>query len=144
MSLWSLASNASVWRGYDYYKQGKVVSYEMLSDGVYEGYIQGSTDDPYHTVIDVEHPRKSHCNCPFAEGRRVICKHMVALLFTVFPKEADAFMDAVEESEKEEEFWRQEHYKELEHFVKGLKKDELQRELLIALIELEERDGRYW
>ncbi len=24
--------------------------------------------------------RKSKCNCPHADGRRVICKHMIALL----------------------------------------------------------------
>ena len=26
------------------------------------------------------------CNCPFAEGRRVICKHMVALDLGIFPE----------------------------------------------------------
>jgi uncharacterized Zn finger protein len=72
MSIWSLASNASVWRGYDYYKQGKVISYKTLGDEIYESFIRGSVDTLYHTVIDVAHPRKSHCDCPFAEGKRVI------------------------------------------------------------------------
>jgi hypothetical protein len=27
MRLWSLASNTSLWHGYDYYKKGKVSSY---------------------------------------------------------------------------------------------------------------------
>ena len=58
---------------------------------------------PYRTIIDVLHPRKSQCNCPFADGRRVICKHMVALLFTELPNEAEAYMLEIEESEKEEE-----------------------------------------
>ncbi|NMB97839.1 MAG: hypothetical protein GYA02_14710 [Clostridiaceae bacterium] len=39
-------------------------------------------------MINIVHPRKSKCNCPHADGRRVICKHMIALYFTVFPKEA--------------------------------------------------------
>lgn len=57
---------------------------------------------------------------------------------------AFAFMRAVEEPEKAEEFRIQEHYRELERFVKSLKKDELQRRLLEAMIELEKRENRYW
>ena len=144
MSIWSCASNDSVWRGYDYYKQGIVSSYKKLDDGIYMSYIKGSADDPYCTVIDIAHPRKSHCNCPFAAGRRVICKHMVALLFTVLPSEVEAFLNAVEESEKEAERWQQEHYAEMERYVKSLTKDELQHELLNAMIELEEQSRRYW
>lgn len=144
MSIWSLSSNASCWRGYDLYTKGKVTSYAKIGEHVYESFIQGSADEPYHTVIDVDHPRRSHCDCPFAEGRRVICKHMVALHFTIFPSEAEAFMQEVEESEREEERRAQEHRDDLERYVKSLKKDELQRQLLDALLELEERDRRYW
>ena len=144
MSIWSLASNASAWRGYEYYKQNRVELYEKLSDGIYECRIQGSDDNPYHTIIDVAHPRKSRCNCPFADGRRVMCKHMVALLFAVHPREAEAYMEEIEESEKEEERYRQEHYREIERYVKSLKKDELQEQLFNALIELEDRRSRYW
>ena len=116
----------------------------MLSDGVYESRIQGTATEPYHTIIDITHPRKSQCDCPFAKDRRVICKHMVALHFTVFPSEADAFLREVEESERAEERRVQEHYKELERYVKSLKKDELQRQLYDALLEIEERNSRYW
>lgn len=118
--------------------------YDVMSAVAYESRIQGTANEPYHTVINTEHPRKSHCNCPFAKDRRVICRHMVALLFTIFPGEADAFMREVKESEQEEQRWREEHYQEMEHRIKGLKKEELQRELLSALIELEERERRYW
>ena len=144
MSIWTLASNDSAWRGYDYYKQGIVTAYEKLDKGIYKSHIKGSADVPYCTIIDVAHPRKSSCDCPFAKGRRVMCKHMVALLFTVIPSEADAFMHEVEESEKEAELALQEHYKELERYVKSLKKEELQRELLDALIEIHENRKRYW
>ena len=143
MSIWSLASNASAWRGYEYYEQGKITSYKKLDDETYESHIKGSTDVLYHTVINIAHPRMSHCDCPFAKDRRVMCKHMVALLFTVSPDEAKAYIHEVEESEEEEERWRQEHYAELERYVKSLKKNELQDELVNALIELEERDNRY-
>jgi len=143
MSLLSLASNASAWRGYEYYTQGKVKVYQKLCDEIYECYIEGSSATPYHTVINVAHPRQSHCDCPHAKDRKIICKHMVALLFTVFPEEAERYIQEIEESEGEEERRIQEYYKELEHYVKGLKKKELQHELLNALIELEERGRRY-
>ena len=144
MSFWSSASGASIWRGYDYFKEGKVEAYEQLAENIFESRIQGSAEDPYHTVIDIEHPKRSHCDCPFAKDRRVVCKHMVALCFTAFPSEADAFLREVKEPKKEEERRQQEHYKELERYVKSLKKDELQKQLYKALLELEERNNRYW
>ena len=144
MSLWSMASNASAWRGYDYYREGKVESFAKVAEGVYESFVEGSAITPYHTVINISHPRKSHCDCPFAKDTRKICKHMVALLFTVNPDEAEAFMNEVEESRKAAERWQQERYSEMERYVKSLKKDELQQQLYNALIELEERNNRYW
>ena len=144
MSIWSIASNASAWRGYEYYQQGKVTSYTTLCDDVFESYIQGSADAPYHTVINISHPRNSQCNCPFAKDRRVACKHMVALLFSVRPSEAEAYMRAIEESEMEYERWRQEHYRDIEQYVRDLSKDDLRNQLVNALIELDERGDRYW
>lgn len=144
MSFWSLASNRSLSRGYDCHEEGKVTTYEKIADGTFESYIEGSAAQPYHTVINVTHPRQSHCDCPFAEGRRVICKHMVALYFAVFPDEVNDVLEAWEEGEREEERRQQEHYKDLERYVKGLKKEELQQKLYDALLELEERDNRYW
>ena len=122
---------------------GKVEAYEQLAENIFESRIQGSAEDPYHTVIDIEHPKRSHCDCPFAKDRRVVCKHMVALCFTAFPSEADAFLREVKEPKKEEERRQQEHYKEIERYVKSLKKDELQKQLYNALLELEERNNRY-
>ena len=46
--------------------------------------------------LNIEHPRSSTCNCPFAEDRRVICKHVVATYFEAVPGSA-------EDSEKEQE-----------------------------------------
>ena len=40
----------------------------------------------YHVTINREHPRSSTCDCPYAKGRKVVCKHMIALLFTAEPK----------------------------------------------------------
>ena len=84
MSILNSASSRSVYRGYDYYKNGNVISYIQLSDFEYEGDVQGTNKEPYHVMINTKHPKSSSCVCPFANGN-TICKHMVALFFAVSP-----------------------------------------------------------
>ena len=79
MGLIEIASNNAVWRRMDYYNNKKVVSWKTFKNGVYEGMVSGSESNMYTVHIDTEHPGKSFCNCPFADGRRVVCKHMIAL-----------------------------------------------------------------
>jgi len=93
----------------------------------------------YEVKIDKLHPKKSTCNCPFADGRRVVCKHMIALYFTAEPKAASDFLKEVENWEAEEEEREQKHYEDLKKYVKSLSKTELQDQLLNALVELEEK-----
>ena len=119
MGLIEIASGDSVWRGMDYYENHKVVSWKL-------------------------HPRKSICNCAFAEGRRVVCKHMIALYFTSEPEAAKDFLKQAEEWEREEEERVKRHYEDLRKYVKSLSKAELQERLYNALVELEERRNRYW
>lgn len=137
MGLIELASGNSVWRGLDYYERKKIVSWEKTGEHTYSGKVSGSNGETYDVLIDKEHPRKSKCNCPFADGRRVICKHMIGLLFTVEPKQATDFLKAVEEYEAEEELREQQHYEDLKEYVYSLSKAELQQLYLDALIELE-------
>ena len=80
----------------------------------------------------------------FAEGRRIICKHMIALLFTAEPKAAKDFLRQVEEWEQEEKERERLHYKELSEYVNSLSKKELQERLYDALVELEDIRNRYW
>lgn len=138
MGLIEIASGKSVWRGMDYYNNKKVISWEKTGDGAYSGIVSGSEDSIYNVHIDKEHPRKSTCNCPFADGRRVVCKHMVALYFTAEPKAAEDFLKKVEEWKAEELEREEQHYEDLERYVKMLSKAELQEQLLDALIQLEE------
>ena len=138
MGLIEIASSNSVWRGMDYYNNKKVVSWKPSGTGVYEGVISGSEDNIYTVHIDTEHPRKSSCNCPFAEGRRVVCKHMIALYFTAEPEVAENFLKEVEKWEAEEEEREQQHYEDLKKYVNSLSKKELQEQLLDALVEIEE------
>lgn len=144
MGLIETASGNSVWRGMDYYENKKVVSFKKLDDGIYAGVVSGSEGRVYNVHVETMHPRKSICNCPFAEGRRVVCKHMIALYFTAEPKAAEDFLKQVEEWEKEEEEQERQHYVELRRYVNSLTKAELQDRLYDALVELEDIHDRYW
>lgn len=143
MGLIEIASGNSVWRGMDYYNNKKVVSWDSSEAGVYDGKVSGSGNNTYTVHIDTIHPRKSVCNCPFADGRRVVCKHMIALYFTAEPKAAEDFLKEVEKWEAEEEVREQQHYEDMKEYVESLSKTELQERLLEALLELEERRN-YW
>lgn len=143
MGLVEIASAKSVWRGMDYYNNKKVVSWEISGTECYDGEVSGNEGNTYTVHIDKGHPRKSTCSCPFAEGRRVVCKHMIALYFTAEPKAAKDFLKQVKEWEAEEEVREQQHYEDLKKYVKSLSKSELQDQLLNALVQLEERN-RYW
>lgn len=143
MGLIEIASGQSVWRGMDYYNNKKVVSWKKSGTDTYDGIVSGSEGNTYTVHIDKAHPRKSVCNCPFADGRRVICKHMIALYFTAEPKAADDFLKEVEKWEAEEEEREQQHYEDLKKYVKSLSKTELQERLLDALVELEESRDYY-
>ena len=139
-----MASDNSVWRGMDYYERKMVCSWKKSGEEAYDGVISGSEGNKYSVHIDKVHPRKSSCNCPFAEGRRVICKHMIALLFTAEPKTAEDFLRQVEKWEQEEKERERLHYKELREYVNSLSKKELQERLYEALVELEDIRNRYW
>lgn len=143
MGLIEVASGNSVWRGMDYFNDKKVETWTASGEGIYDGVVSGSGDNKYIVHIDKIHPRKSTCNCPFADGRRVVCKHMIALYFTAEPQAAVDFMKEVEQWEAEEELREQEHYEDLRQYIKSLTKAELQEQLLDALVQLEERRN-YW
>lgn len=143
MSIMSSASGASLWRGYEYYKSEKVKAISKTTEDEYEGLVSGSRKKPYNVKINVAHIRQSKCNCPHADGKRIICKHMVALYFTAFPKEADNYIKEVEAYEHAEEKRQKEHYAEVKKYVYSLSKEELRQELINNIIESEE-NRRYW
>lgn len=142
MSILSSASGASAWRGYEYYTEKRVTSVVQTEDDIYEGEVMGTSPAPYHVKINTAHIRQFKCNCPHADGTRRICKHMVALYFTVFPQEAEQYIQEVEEYEREEEARREKQDQALRAYIKSLSKKELQEELYQALVELQER--RYY
>ena len=135
MSVISLASGQSVYRGYEYFKAKKVIHLEKSDDGILIGKVSGSGNNCYDVTVNIAHPRKSHCNCPHADGKRIICKHMVALYFTAFPQEAEQYISDLESYWAEEEALQEETEEQLIEYVSKMKKRELQQALLQLLFE---------
>lgn len=108
-------------------------SFQKISDGVYNGIVEGSNGKLYEVYIDANHPRKSHCNCPHANGKRIVCKHQVALFFNAFPEKAqeyknelDSYYDYMEKQKEDEE-------EALIKFIHKCKKSELE-DILYSLL----------
>lgn len=144
MGLKELSSYKSLWRGYNYYIQGKVVEVKKLSNDEFDVKVSNDENKIYNIHLDVNHPRKSTCNCPHADGRRIICKHMVASYFTIFPEEAKEYIEEVERYEKEEEEryqnslkLQEERIKDIKKYVNKLSKNELKEKLIEYIIDSE-------
>lgn len=133
MALIDLASSNSLWRGIDYFESNKVKEVEKINDNEYKSIVSGSSD--YNVFINLNHPRKSTCSCPFAEGRRVICKHMVATYFKIYPEEAKRLIDEQVAYEMEEEQLYEEHYNEVKEYVNSLTEEEAKAMLIEKLID---------
>ena len=144
MGLLEIASGNSLWRGYDYYKDSKVKTWQKSDDGHYIGVVEGSEGNLYQVTIDLKHPKKSQCDCPHAEGSRRVCKHKVALYFSAFPEEADRLIKEAEEWEAEEEKRWHEECADVRKYVNSLSKKELQEELYNRIIEEKERRNWYY
>ena len=139
MGLIDIASGKSVWRGLDYYETKKVISWEKAGTSIYKGRVSGTDGQIYDVEIDKVHPKKSKCNCPFAEGRKVICKHMIALYFSSYPKEAKKYYNDVIKYQDEEEQRQEELENKVIDYVHKLKKSDLEQLLLQVLF-----DGPEW
>ena len=103
MGIISLASGNSCWIGLDYYKNKKITELNKINENEYESVVKGTNN--YNVHLDIEHPRKSTCNCPLANGKRIICKHIVATYFTALPREAQEFEE--EQTRLQEEYGKQ-------------------------------------
>lgn len=133
MGILDIASGNSIWRGYDYYKENRVLSYKMVNEKLIEGVVLGSSGEQYSVVVDIPHPKRSTCDCPHAEGTRRICKHKMAVYFSAFPDAAQKLLDDLEAYEEEREQRAERTREEVIKFVRKLKKDELQ-ELVLDLL----------
>ena len=143
MGLLELVSGNSFWRGYEYFKQGKVKSFRKMESNLYEGSVEGGEDIIYKVTIDLNHPKKSKCTCPHAEGSRRVCKHKVALYFSIFPEAADKAIEDAKAWEAEEEKREEAERKEIEKYVCSLSKQELREQLLWRMIDERTRRNRW-
>lgn len=134
MSIVTAASGKSVWRGYDYYLQKKVLMWGEEEKDIYTGKVEGSGDNIYEVTIDIKHPKKSICTCPHAEGNRVVCKHKVALFFTIFPEEAEEYRREIEEYEEELDLQLDNRYNEILEYVYSLSESEVRYELINRML----------
>lgn len=128
MGIISLASGSSCWRGLDYYKNKRVVELNKINENEYSSIVKGTNN--YNVHLDIEHPRKSSCNCPLANGKRTICKHIVATYFTAMPKEATNFEEEQNRLQEEYEEYQDELYNKVIEHINKMPKDELIGELI--------------
>jgi len=99
MSIFTKASNSSYWRGYDYFKEGNITDFKKVGDDVYTAKVKGTKT--YEVKVDLKHPLNSSCTCPFVEGNKKICKHMIAVAFKASPDERYKAKKAIEDYEYE-------------------------------------------
>ena len=112
---------------------------EQCGEGIIQAVVSGKGNCTYDVIVDEAHPRKSQCTCPHAAGKRIVCKHMVAVYFTAFPAEAQKYIKELEEYWEEEEQREQETEERLIAYVRKMKKGEAQEALLQLLF-----DGPEW
>ena len=87
-----------------------------------------------HKLNDMgAHPRKSKCDCPHAKDKRIICKHIVALYFTIFPDEVEVFLKEVEEAQKKYEEYENNLYNKTINYIRAMSKSELEEAIIDIL-----------
>ena len=137
MSILTAASSKSAWRGYEYFIEDKVQFIKKLDGTHFVGAVTGSEAAPSAVTIDFEHPKRSTCDCPFANGLKV-CKHMVAIYFAAFPEEAIKFKSAIDRALEDEERYREELPGRIEKYINKLNKAQLKDLALNLIYELPE------
>lgn len=133
MKVINIASGNSIWRGLEYYKEKKILSYNKIDEFRYEGKAKGSNNAIYNVFLDIEQPRKSKCDCPHAKDKRIICKPIVALYFTIFPNEVEVFLKEVEEAQKEYEEYENNLYNKTINYIRTMSKSELEEAIIEIL-----------
>ena len=128
MGIISLASGSSCWSGLNYYKEKRVVELNKINENEYSSIVKGTNN--YNVHLDIEHPRKSLCDCPLANGKRIICKHIVATYFTVFPNEAVSFEEEQNRLQEEYEKEQEEEYDKAIKYLNRMSKQDLIEELI--------------
>lgn len=128
MGIISSASGSSCWRGLDYYKDKKVKNIKKINDIEYTSVASGTKE--YNVYLNLEKPRKSTCNCSLANGKRIICKHIVATYFSVVPGSAEDFENEQNRLHEEYEQYQENEYKNTIKLINKMSKKQLVEELI--------------
>ena len=135
MKFISLARYSSQMKGLDYYLSGAVKNLKQINEFEYTAIVDGSNNSKYQVYININKPRSSKCTCPFAEGNKVICKHMIATYFKVKPELAKQIEDELIAKEEEEEREFNRKYNEIFEYVNSLTEEEAKNILIEYLLE---------
>ena len=99
-----------------------------INENEYSSFVKGTNN--YNVHLDIEHPRKSSCNCPLANGKRIICKHIVATYFSAKPEEAINFENEQDRLQEKYEKYQEEIYYKVIKYINKMSKNELIEELI--------------
>ena len=128
MGIISVASGNSCWRGLDYYKQNKVKNIVKINENEYKSIVNGNCK--YEVYLNIKHIRSCKCNCPLANGKRTICKHIVATYFKAFPEESIKFEKEQQILQEEYEEEQEKLYNEAVNYLHKMKKEDLVNEII--------------
>lgn len=131
MSIISSASGSSCWRGLDYYKKEKVKNISQITEYEFKSDVIGTEE--YNVYLNLKKPRTSKCNCPLANGKMIICKHIVATYFAVVPNSAEDFEEEQKQLQEEYTDYKEEQYLKVIKYIKKMTKKELVDELIWLL-----------
>ena len=151
----SFIDSAAYWskvNGFDYFEEGRVLEIIKINDDEYHAKVKGSKDNVYNIVYYPDYPKKSTCDCPRANGKRVVCKHKVAVFYALNPDEAQSVRDEREENlryqEKLEQEFEERHRKRVEEaqkYVDGLSVEEMKRIIIgYRVSEMEEFEEQFY
>lgn len=133
MGILECASRASVWKGLACYAQERILRLDEIGEDIFCAEVSGSGDSVYEVELNIAHPRKSKCTCPRANGKRVVCKHIVATYFLVRPEEMDRLVAESMAAQSGEVQRREERYQKVCQYVRGMEQNALQEALLALL-----------
>ncbi len=142
MGLLEIAGSKSVWRGIEYYNNHNVISWEQTEDGIFDGTVKGSGDVNYTVHVDAIHPRKSSCNCPLADGKKIICKHIVAVYIAANPSEEARYREDITPYASEEDERHAKRYKNLMSWAKNMSPSQLREAYVEAMIRIDDLEHK--
>ncbi len=93
MDVLTTASLKAKRSGYYCYKNDCVKEVKEVTARVFEARIIEDSGEIVTVKLDLNKTGKSACNCKQASGKRVVCMHMVAVFFKLFPAEAKRYYD---------------------------------------------------